>query len=776
MHQIKNNTICLCAIVKDESHVIKRMIDSCRDIIDYWVIVDTGSKDDTKDIITRELEGIPGELLDSTWVNFGVNRTQLVEAAKGKADYLLLLDADMVLSISEYFDKSLFSHNAYYVKYQGDIDFAQLLFVKSSLSWHYIGVTHEHISAKGVGKTPVTNQFTIIHHADGGHRPEKLTRDITLLTKAIEDNPNESRNYFYLAQSYANLGNWEKAIELYTKRVERGGWEEEVFYSLFQIGSLHYQLGHEGEAIQQFLLAYNYRPTRFEPLYMLGSIYRLQKKYHLAIMFLEKLQSLPYPRKDLLFVHKIFYDYLADFELGISYYWVGEFEKAVTHCTKVKNHPDVPKYILKQNEDNMKFSTDKLERRTSGKNDIIYCSFFTVNTSYEKEIQKLQNGLNKFGLNHELFGMESLGSWVKNTQMKPSVIKAAMLKYERDVVYLDADAVLMQNPVFFDTVDADLSYYKIHEWNEILTGTMFFKNTPEVIELLDKWIQLNSENDNPDAKNFQILMESPENNLKVEKLPADYIKIFDNKLIVSEDPVIVHNQASRRFKSEDTVKKNMKNLRGSRSRCAVIGNGPFHDNFDKIIDSSDTFVMRCNDFRSCVGLGMKIDLNISSLHKDIIPIAKVDYPIFGILPISNTLYQEYTDAKQMHIHWANNGQGLIDKGMKCLMYSDKDTFTEVFSIVCQEIKAFPSVGILAIAMARWMGFKEIIVTGFTFFQSEKSHYWTDKVTVPSSHHNTEAERKLLKKWVEGDDIEYVLDEITKEKLQADARIKSNTAE
>ena len=51
----KNNrsSICLVMIVKNEAEVIKRCIDSVKDHIDYWVICDTGSTDDTKNIIKQ---------------------------------------------------------------------------------------------------------------------------------------------------------------------------------------------------------------------------------------------------------------------------------------------------------------------------------------------------------------------------------------------------------------------------------------------------------------------------------------------------------------------------------------------------------------------------------------------------------------------------------------------------------------------------------------------------------------------------------------------------
>ena len=102
----KQTTICLCVIVKNEEAVIGRLIDSCIDIIDYWVIIDTGSTDKTKEIINKKLKNVPGELGESPFINFGHNRTELVERAYGKADYLLLMDADMTVHTQNGFDKN----------------------------------------------------------------------------------------------------------------------------------------------------------------------------------------------------------------------------------------------------------------------------------------------------------------------------------------------------------------------------------------------------------------------------------------------------------------------------------------------------------------------------------------------------------------------------------------------------------------------------------------------------------------------------------------------
>ena len=100
-------------IVKNESKIIKRCLDSVKPIIDYWVIVDTGSVDGTQEIIKKHLKDIPGELHERPWKNFGENRTEAFQLAKGKGDYLLFMDADDVLVIEEEFHKQALTKDLY---------------------------------------------------------------------------------------------------------------------------------------------------------------------------------------------------------------------------------------------------------------------------------------------------------------------------------------------------------------------------------------------------------------------------------------------------------------------------------------------------------------------------------------------------------------------------------------------------------------------------------------------------------------------------------------
>jgi hypothetical protein len=636
------------------------------------------------------------------------------------------------------------------------------------------------------GHTPLPYEgFVVTHHFDGGTRPEKLERDKQLLEQDIIDSPGNVRSYFYLAQTYANLKLYDKAIIYYRERVNRGGWPEEVYYSMYQIGVMHYNLRQYDKAKLTLLDGYEYRPQRFECMYMLGVIAREHKQYAQAVLFQEKVVSMRYPADDVLFVHKNQWDYLAWFELGIDYYWRGDYIMAEKACARIENIPDVPEKIAKQNVENLRFARERLGKiKHEGPRPFVVASMFTVGTPYEVEVQKLKQSLDEHKVKYEIIGVRSQGSWERNTHLKPHVIKQVMEKHKIPVVWIDADAVVMKPLTFFEEVPGDISYHTVtwpNGFKEMLVGTIYFDNNHKTESFIDEWIRQNEHGKGPDGEVFQKIMETNPMDLNVTDLPGDYIKIFDNEHIKSSDPAIVHNQASRRFKKEVSIKKNeiiktvLKGISAKAESCAIVGNGPYKTDLAEQINGS--FVMRCNNFKTGAKyswVGHRTDLNITSLNPEIVPKGKVSYPLFGVLPISNTMYQEYTNAKLMHTFWQQEAEKQLQLENTVLTYDEEDNFAGVFKSVAEEIGAFPTVGILAIATARWLEFEKIIVTGFTFFESKKSHYFHDKKVIPSTHHNVQAEKELLNKWRSENKIEYIFDELTLKALD-NVKVKSRTA-
>ena len=157
---------------------------------------------------------------------------------------------------------------------------------------------------------------------DGGAKTEKFERDIRLLTKGLEELPGNDRYTFYLANSYRDSGQFQNAIDTYKKRIEIGGWREEVWHSYYSIGKCYKDLGDMPNAIYYWMEAYQFFPDRIENLYEIMSHYRISGKNQLAYMFYELAD---YERSrnrstDHLFLQKDVYDYKIDYEFSIVGY------------------------------------------------------------------------------------------------------------------------------------------------------------------------------------------------------------------------------------------------------------------------------------------------------------------------------------------------------------------------------------------------------------------------------------------------------------------------
>ena len=95
---------------------------------------------------------------------------------------------------------------------------------------------------------------------DGGCKGNKFSRDIQLLKEGLVKEPKNGRYYFYLANSYYNSGRAAEALPIYQKRIDIGGWREEVWYSYYRLGLCYKKLNQIDKAIKIWLDAYDLLP------------------------------------------------------------------------------------------------------------------------------------------------------------------------------------------------------------------------------------------------------------------------------------------------------------------------------------------------------------------------------------------------------------------------------------------------------------------------------------------------------------------------------------
>jgi glycosyltransferase involved in cell wall biosynthesis len=332
-------------IVKNESKIITRMFDSVLPIIDSYCICDTGSTDNTIQVIKNYFanKNITGKIIEEPFVDFGYNRTFALEQCLDmQAEYILVMDADMILKYGPDFSKGelqqmLSLHPAHYM-IQGSIEFTykNVRIVKNRNGMKYWGVTHEYMDVpKGTTYGMFSPLFLSINDmGDGGCKTDKFLRDVRLLTAALEKTPNNDRYTFYLANSYKDSGQKEKAIETYKHRTTLGGWVEEIWYSYLMIGRIYRDMGEMEKAVYYWLGAFNVFPQRIENLYEIITYYRSCNKNELAYMFYRVADKKRGENidPDYLFMERDIYNFKLDYELSIIGYYCNPDKYDLMKC------------------------------------------------------------------------------------------------------------------------------------------------------------------------------------------------------------------------------------------------------------------------------------------------------------------------------------------------------------------------------------------------------------------------------------------------------------
>ena len=301
---MEKSTIALSIIVKNESKVIERMLNSVAPIIDYYCVIDTGSTDGTQEIVKKffEAKGIPGEVIEHPWKNFEDARNKALESVKGKADFGFWIDADEELQIDPKFniDKfktslSEFDGGNILIHYGGQ-KYYRMQFFRTDKPWYWYGPVHEVLICDDQVKIATTEGINVLVRPDGNSwtaetQQQKYEGHAKILEDYVANDPKKDPRWlFYLAQSYRDTGTPEgmaKSLEWYEKRRDAvGGYWEEVYFSALMAANLKSQLKYpEHEVINAFMKCGKYNINRIEHLLPLMAHYQSLKEYDTAYVF-----------------------------------------------------------------------------------------------------------------------------------------------------------------------------------------------------------------------------------------------------------------------------------------------------------------------------------------------------------------------------------------------------------------------------------------------------------------------------------------------------------
>ena len=330
--------LVLTQIMKNEAHVITRMLDSIKSIVDIICLVDTGSKDNTIEVVKNwgAQNNIETHVFERVFDNFENSRNYSIQVARevtkdrGNDYWGFWLDADETIEILPNFNKAGINKDLYmFNTYINVMKYTRNECYKLDKPFRFYGPVHEFIVCDDKNITSgLMEGINVRVQMDGGswkgNIPEKYKSHAFVLEKYIDANRQDPRWIFYTAQSYhdsacmpdnreENEERLRRSMKYYKERISRNdGYPEEVFYSQFRVGTIMRALEEPWIlTLNEFLKAYSMDPLRAEPIKAIIDYYLAVGEWHNAYLFskfakMNFHQKNPYPTR-LLFVDESLY-------------------------------------------------------------------------------------------------------------------------------------------------------------------------------------------------------------------------------------------------------------------------------------------------------------------------------------------------------------------------------------------------------------------------------------------------------------------------------------
>ena len=284
-------TICLNMIVKNESHIIEKTLENLCSYINftYWVICDTGSVDNTIDIISNffNKKNIDGEIHHHEWQDFGHNRTLALASAYNKTDYLLIFDADDCI-VGNFICPQLTGDVYNLFLGNESLRYIRPLIINNRKKWKFKGIVHEMLTPlENISPDITINGDYYIISGKEGYRSKnknKYLNDANLLKSRIEllqstnkddfeDKDFLTRYIFYCANSFRDCNDIYNGILYYKKVLDNDSWIQEKYVSAYNIGNLYEKLGDIENALLYWYKAITYDKERREAVAKIMTYY-----------------------------------------------------------------------------------------------------------------------------------------------------------------------------------------------------------------------------------------------------------------------------------------------------------------------------------------------------------------------------------------------------------------------------------------------------------------------------------------------------------------------
>ena len=280
-----DNLINMLIMVKNAGDGFRKVLEQNLPFIDQFTVLDTGSTDNTLGILEEVMNKANkrGKFYQEPFINFRDSRNRLLDLAGNDCVFNIMLDDTYVLrnNIREFLhfirgDDTADSYSLF-IK-EKDMMYGSNRILKSSKNLRYIHTIHEVIQKNFSVQIPQGNAY--IEDLTSEYMTKRTQKrkesDLQLLYNELRNNPQESRTYYYIAETYLCMKDWVNAAEWYQKRsLLNNGYKEEQQDSFYKFAVMnHLYLGRDWEMCHQlYLKAHIFDPERCESMFMIGYHY-----------------------------------------------------------------------------------------------------------------------------------------------------------------------------------------------------------------------------------------------------------------------------------------------------------------------------------------------------------------------------------------------------------------------------------------------------------------------------------------------------------------------
>jgi len=304
-----DNLVHLCIMVKNGGPQFENTLKENLSIIDRWTILDTGSTDETIEIINRVLVGKKkGNLYEEQFINFRESRNRCLDLAGKVCKFILMLDDTYVMKgnlrsfLNEVRDDQYSNSFTLFIE-SHDTKYGSNRIIKSESGLRYKHRIHEVINDNNNINVVIPEECAYIFDGRFDYMEkrtmERKQLDLKLLFEEVEDNPNDPRAYYYLAQTYNILEDYEKAFFYFKKRCEfiNAGFLQERVDAAFEAARVaNFKLNKPWEECEKLYNdCYKIDESRPESLYFIGIHYYLENNYQKALGYFKKGFEIGFP-------------------------------------------------------------------------------------------------------------------------------------------------------------------------------------------------------------------------------------------------------------------------------------------------------------------------------------------------------------------------------------------------------------------------------------------------------------------------------------------------